>query len=132
MLRVGVASLNKLLTELMDQARLEAGHERRFITHFDVAAMLKEFCDSTRPLAAQKNLFLVAKGPPSLMVDGDSLKIQRIVQNLVLNAIKATERGGIKVVWEEGEMNAGHSGRSAFRTLGLDSDAAPPHLLNAS
>ena len=36
-LRQGVQSLNKLLTDLMDQARLEAGHERRDITHFDVA-----------------------------------------------------------------------------------------------
>ncbi len=100
MLKAGVQSLNALLSDLMDQARLEAGHERRQITHFDVAARLKEFCDSTRPLAAEKNLFLVAKGPPSLMVDGDAEKIQRIVQNLVLNALKVTDKGGIKVTWE--------------------------------
>jgi signal transduction histidine kinase len=100
MLKAGVQSLNMLLTDLMDQARLEAGHERRQITHFDVAARLKEFCDTTRPLAAEKNLFLVAKGPPSLMVEGDAEKIQRIVQNLVLNALKVTDEGGIKVTWE--------------------------------
>lgn len=80
MLRVGVTSLNKLLTELMDQARLEAGHERRIITHFDVAATLREFCDTTRSIAARKNLFLVANGPTAMMIDGDSAKIQRIVQ----------------------------------------------------
>ncbi|HUQ10693.1 MAG TPA: sensor histidine kinase [Steroidobacteraceae bacterium] len=99
-LRLGVHSLNKLLGDLMDQARLEAGHERRQVAHFDVAALLKEFCDTTRPLAAEKNLFLVGKGDTPLMVDGDSGKIQRIVQNLVLNAIKVTERGGVKVTWE--------------------------------
>jgi signal transduction histidine kinase len=103
MLKAGVQSLNLLLTDLMDQARLEAGHERRQITHFDVAARLKEFCDSTRHLAAEKNIFLVAKGPPSLMVDGDAEKIQRIVQNLVLNALKVTDEGGIKVTWEAGD-----------------------------
>jgi signal transduction histidine kinase len=100
MLRLGVQSLNKLLGDLMDQARLEAGHERRQITHFDVAAALKEYCDSTRPVAAEKGLFLVARGAESLMVDGDPAKIQRIVQNLVLNALKVTERGGVKVTWE--------------------------------
>jgi signal transduction histidine kinase len=102
MLRSGVQSLNKLLTDLMDQARLEAGHERRQITHFDVAPLLKEYCDTTRPLAADKGLFLVAKGTTPLMVDGDPEKIQRIVQNLVLNALKVTEQGGVKVTWEDG------------------------------
>jgi signal transduction histidine kinase len=100
MLRVGVLSLNKLLGDLMDQARLEAGHERRQISHFDVAALLKEFADTTRPLAAEKGLFLVAQGETPLMVDGDSAKVQRIVQNLVLNALKATEQGGVKITWE--------------------------------
>ncbi len=103
MLRIGVKSLNKLLGDLMDQARLEAGHERRQLEHFDVAMMLKEFCDSTRPMAADKNLFLVAKGTTPLMVDGDPGKVQRIVQNLVLNAIKVTERGGVMVTWEARE-----------------------------
>jgi signal transduction histidine kinase len=34
------------------------------------------------------------------MVEGDAEKIQRIVQNLVLNALKVTDEGGIKVTWE--------------------------------
>ena len=100
MLRTGVQSLNKLLNDLMDHARLEAGHERRQLTHFDAAALLRDYADTTRPIAAEKNLFLVAKGETPLMVDGDAAKIQRIVQNLVLNALKATERGGVKITWE--------------------------------
>jgi signal transduction histidine kinase len=99
MLRVGVASLNKLLGDLMDQARLEAGHERRQITQLDVAALLKEFCDTTRPMAAEKGLFLVAMGDAPMIIEGDGPKIQRIVQNLVLNALKVTERGGVKITW---------------------------------
>jgi len=100
MLRSGVQSLNKLLTDLMDQARLEAGHERRQIAQFDVAAMLKDFAETTRLVAAEKGLFLVAKGETPLVVEGDTAKIQRIVQNLVLNALKATEQGGVKITWE--------------------------------
>jgi signal transduction histidine kinase len=99
-LKLGVQSLNRLLGDLMDQARLEAGHERRQISHFDVASLMKEYCDTTRALAAEKGLFLVARGNTPLMIDGDAGKIQRILQNLVLNAIKVTERGGVKVTWE--------------------------------
>lgn len=102
-LSTGVQSLNKLLSDLMDQARLEAGQERRNIAHFDVAALLQEFCDGARSLASSQNLFLLCKGPTPLMIDGDGAKIQRIVQNLVLNALKVTEHGGIKVTWEAGE-----------------------------
>jgi signal transduction histidine kinase len=67
-LRVGVESLDKLLTDLMDQARLEAGYERAHVEPFDAAVLLKSFCDITRPLAAERNLFLKAEGPGSLMV----------------------------------------------------------------
>jgi len=102
-LQVGVESLNKLLTDLMDQARLEAGYERAHIAPFDAGKILKLFCDTTRPLAAERNLFLKAEGPSSLMVEGDAAKVQRIVQNLVLNALNATQQGGIKVIWEAGE-----------------------------
>lgn len=107
-LSTGVQSLNKLLSDLMDQARLEAGQERQNIDHFDVAALLKDYCDGARTLAAQQNLFLVAKGPTPLMIDGDASKIQRIVQNLVLNALKVTEHGGIKVTWQVGENERQH------------------------
>jgi signal transduction histidine kinase len=102
-LRLGVSSLNKMLGDLMDQARLEAGHERRQIVEFDVAALLREFCDATRPVAAEKNLFLTAIGESPLTVEGDPAKIQRIVQNLVLNAIKVTEKGGVRITWKGGE-----------------------------
>ena len=100
MLRLGVQSLSRLLSDLMDQARLEAGQERRQITRFDVAALLKEFCDTTRPMASGKGLFLVARGESPLMIEGDQVKIQRILQNLLLNALNVTEHGGVKVTWE--------------------------------
>lgn len=100
-LRIGVASLNHLLTDLMDHARLEAGDEQRKIVTFDAASLLREFCESVRPLAAERSLFLKAEGAPALEVEGDPIKVRRIVQNLVLNAIKATQHGGVRVTWEE-------------------------------
>jgi signal transduction histidine kinase len=100
-LRRGVSSLNQLLTDLMDQARLEAGQDKRTLSEFDVSALFKEFCESMRPLAAERNLFLKAEGPVPLLVESDPVKVGRILQNLVLNALKVTERGGIRISWEE-------------------------------
>jgi signal transduction histidine kinase len=100
-LRIGVASLEQLLADLTDHARLEAGHEQRNVSSFDAGAKLHEFCDSMRAVAADRNLFLQAEGATPFEVEGDPVKVRRIVQNLVLNALKATRHGGIKVTWEE-------------------------------
>jgi len=107
-LQRSVTSLRGLLTDLMDLARLEAGQEQRRIRSFDAAEVLREFCDSMRPLASERNLFLKAEGPASLPVEGDSVKILRIAQNLVLNALKVTARGGICVLWEQRVASGAH------------------------
>jgi signal transduction histidine kinase len=105
-LSVASASLTKLLTDLLDQARLEAGQERRSIASFDAARLIKDFCETTRPLAAERSLFLKCEGPLELLVEGDSAKVHRILQNLVLNALEVTQAGGIQVTWEPGESEA--------------------------
>ena len=99
--RRGASSLHDLLADLMDLARLEAGQERRKVVPFDAAKMLHEFCVPLRALVTQRNLFFHTQGVDRLPVEGDPVKVQRIVQNLVLNALKATSRGGIRVTWEE-------------------------------
>ena len=100
-----VASLRGLLGDLLDLGRLEAGQEQRKIVAFDAATILKEFCESMRILASQRNLFLKTDGPPTLPVKGDPTKVRRIVQNLVLNALSVTERGGVLVTWQEREVS---------------------------
>jgi signal transduction histidine kinase len=94
-----IASLNKLLTDLMDHARLEAGQERRNLAEFDIAALVRQFCDVLRPLAAERNLFLKTEGDDPFFVEGDTAKVQRILQNLTLNALQATTHGGVKISW---------------------------------
>jgi signal transduction histidine kinase len=99
MLQESVASLRALLNDLMILSRLEAGHEQRNVETLDAAVMLRELCATMQPIASERNLFLKAEGPDTLPVQGDPVKIQRIAQNLLLNAITYTERGGVKVTW---------------------------------
>ncbi len=97
----GTTALHALLADLMDLARLEAGHERRKLVHFDAAQMLKTFCEPLRAVATERNLFLKTEGIAELKVEGDPIKVQRIVQNLLINALNATSNGGVRVTWEE-------------------------------
>jgi signal transduction histidine kinase len=95
------ASLHSLLADLMDLARLEAGQERLKLVRFDAAQVIKAFCEPLRALAAERNLFLQTEGVSPLPVEGDPVKVQRIAQNLLMNALNATSNGGVRVTWAE-------------------------------
>lgn len=97
----GVGVVSGMLGELMTLARLEAGQEIRQVAPFDAAKVLAELCSATQPVATARNLFLKAEGPPSLKVEGDAGKLRRLVQNLLFNALKYTEKGGVTVLWGE-------------------------------
>lgn len=95
----GLATVGEMLTDLASLARLEAGQEQRRLGSFDVAELLRQLRTTLHSLAANRGLVLEVDGPDVLEVEGDALKVQRIVQNLVLNAIKYTERGGVWMTW---------------------------------
>jgi signal transduction histidine kinase len=89
----------------MELARLEAGKEHREISEFDAAALLTELGDINQPMARNQGLFLRVSGPPMLTVEGDSGKVRRLLQNLILNALKYTRQGGVSVSWGEDKAN---------------------------
>jgi signal transduction histidine kinase len=97
LLQKRISSMGALLTDLVELARLEAGQDPVKIESCDAAARIREHCDLLRPVAAERSLFLKYEGPSSLNIDSDPVKLQRILQNLLLNALKATQRGGIVV-----------------------------------
>lgn len=94
-----VTTLHHLLDDVTSLARLQAGHEQRQIEPIDVSPILQQLCEGIRPLAQQRRLFLRCDGPPGFAADGDAVKIRRIAQNLILNAVKFTREGGVTVSW---------------------------------
>lgn len=96
----GVSSLRDMLNDFMCLTRLDAGLENRNVTTFDAATLLTDFCITSQPLAKTHGLLLTMDGPASMPVEGDQAKVQRILQNLLLNALKYTEHGGVTVLWK--------------------------------
>jgi signal transduction histidine kinase len=99
MLSKSVSSLHEMLNDLLSLARLEAGHEQREITTFDAGELLRDFCSASQQAATDRGLTLTMDGPRALPVQGDKAKVLRILQNLLLNAVKYTQRGGVSVTW---------------------------------
>jgi signal transduction histidine kinase len=109
MLRNNISALHRLLDDVTDLARLQAGQEERRVAPFDAADLLRRLCDDVRPVADDKRLFLRTDGVASLAVEGDAIKVRRIAQNLLLNALKYTLTGGVTVSW--GDTAAPDDGR---------------------
>lgn len=98
-----VGALRHLLNDVTGLARLQGGQEVRLLEVVDVAALLREVCEALQPPAEDKGLYLRFDGLTSLVVEGDAVKIRRVTQNLVLNAIRYTPRGGVTVTLGEGD-----------------------------
>jgi signal transduction histidine kinase len=109
LLQRSVSSLHAMLGDVMNLAKLQAGHETREVREYDAAAMLTELCETYRPMAKERGLWLEIEGPPSLRVEGDEIKTRRIAQNLLLNALRYTQIGGMTVSW--GDSRAGDAER---------------------
>lgn len=97
-----VNALRHLLNDVTGLARLQGGQERRLLAQVDVAALLRDVCEALHPSAQDRGLALRFDGPASLAVEADAVKIRRVTQNLVLNAIRYTQQGGVTVTWGEG------------------------------
>ncbi|GAB4021564.1 sensor histidine kinase [Spirosoma koreense] len=101
MLSRNLTSVQAMLANLMDLSRLEAGQESRQIQPLDAAPLLRAITSSVQPLAHQKGLVVQTDGPETLPVETDGVKLQRIVQNLLLNALKYTATGFVKISWAQ-------------------------------
>ena len=100
-----VGSLQSLLEDVMSLARLQAGREQLAVKRFDAAALVKEVTGRMHGLVDERGLSLEVEGPAVLTVEGDAVKVQRIMQNLLLNAVKYTERGGVVVSYGDSRDN---------------------------
>lgn len=99
LLQRSMAALHAMLNDTINLARLQAGYEKLEVAPFDAAVLLREMCEDVQSDAEARGLYLRTSGPESLEVTGDAVKVRRIVQNLLFNALKYTTQGGVTVSW---------------------------------
>lgn len=91
--------LLELVSDLLDQAQIQAGTLKIAAEPFDIASVLQEVRNACERAAVDKGLAFVThiedKVPPSLL--GDARRIRQVILNLVTNAIKFTEQGAVHV-----------------------------------
>jgi signal transduction histidine kinase len=94
-IRASQAHLLRLITDVLDYARLGAGQTELSVTDVELNAVLREAEIMTMPqLHARELTYVYEPCASSVIVRADEHRLQQIVLNLLTNAIKFTAPGG--------------------------------------
>lgn len=88
----------ELVETLLDFSSLSQGQLKAKKTVFNLAVIVKSAVANFRYAAKEKGLDLQVLSPDLLPIEADKSHLKRIIQNLVSNAIKYTERGHVQII----------------------------------
>ena len=125
--------LLRLINEVLDLSKIEAGRMELQFAPTDLAEVIEQVQSTTRPLAAKKDIALAAECDPSvrpfLM---DAARIRQVLLNLVGNALKFTPDGGSVLVTTRlagdgrgGELQRSRGAEEQRRTGGVEDAPLP-------
>ncbi len=109
--------LLNLINEVLDMAKIESGRLSLTFEAINLRELLVDVLETTTPQADIKGIFLEmdADSADDLVVSADQIRIRQVMLNLVGNAIKFTETGGITVQTKR----TGDWVRMQFRDTGI-------------
>lgn len=88
-----------MVDDILDLSRLEAGKLDLRPEPVDIAALVRETVELVAPRAQTKGLeigVVHAHGAPA-RIEGDAARIKQILYNLIGNAVKFTQSGGVRI-----------------------------------
>lgn len=103
-----IERMNNLVNELLDLAKIQSGNEHLNIAPFNLIEMINDVIAKLEPLYMKKNITVKGtyeKKPENVI--GDARSIERVIINLIHNAIKFTPEGGTIIIhsyYENGKV----------------------------
>ena len=89
-----LATIEELLTSILDISKLEAGVFVPKLQTVSLGELFEQLSASLEPLTRRQTLDLRVR-PTTLGVQSDPLMLRRVLQNLLVNAVNYTSRGGL-------------------------------------
>jgi signal transduction histidine kinase len=97
--------LLKLINNLLDLARMEAGKTRLRYQPVELHGLLSSLMQPFWVMAEKKNIKLTLEGKTGCVIHADAERIEVVFQNLISNAMKFTQEGSVTVRLFEEESN---------------------------
>ena len=105
-IRLSARQMERLIQDLLDVARLEAGRFAVNAKFIDTTALLREVCDTHAPIALQKQQRIECSTGELPRICADRDRLVQVFGNLIGNAIKFTPEGGTITVTAQAVPNA--------------------------
>ena len=103
--RAAADHLRALIDDILDLAKIEAGKMQFTLEKLSLDDVMKEVGEQIEPMIRRKSLnYSVDIGPNTPMIVSDRTKLKQVLLNLLSNAMKFTNKGGIGVVAREHAM----------------------------
>jgi len=94
--------LDKLMRDLLDLSKIEAGESQPELQPIKASALIMDEAETLRPQVEARGLSFVVDIPVELpRIMADRSQIERVIANLVVNAIRYTRQGEIKISAEQ-------------------------------
>jgi signal transduction histidine kinase/CheY-like chemotaxis protein len=91
-------NLLALINDILDLSKIEAGKMEIVANPFNIRLTIETVMEMMAPLAEEKGIALSATIPdPFPRIESDESRVHQILQNLIGNAVKFTEKGGVTV-----------------------------------
>jgi signal transduction histidine kinase/DNA-binding response OmpR family regulator len=100
-----------LINDILDLSKIEAGHVDIHPEPMDVEGLLADLSARLSPLASDKGLSFAAGVAPGCppVIETDRQRIEQVLKNLLSNALKFTDTGGVSIT-----ARAGRGGQVVF------------------
>lgn len=107
--------LMETLSQILDLSSLEAENLKINWVSFDLVNTLREVIELYVEMAVEKDLFLKTEiSAPVLRIVSDERMIRQALSNLINNAVKFTETGGVTII-----MNVEKNGKDEFAVISI-------------
>jgi NtrC-family two-component system sensor histidine kinase KinB len=94
--------LDKLMRDLLDLSKIEAGESQPELLPIKAQALINDEAETLRAQVEAKGLSFVVDVPVELpRIMADRSQVERVIANLVVNAIRYTRQGEIKISAEQ-------------------------------
>jgi signal transduction histidine kinase len=91
-----VRNMGRLINDLLDASRLEHGKLQLHEGPIDLTAVVRQAVEAARPLIEARRHQLTVDLPPGpLPLQADATRLEQVLMNLLTNAVRYTEPGGL-------------------------------------